>query len=120
MEQASLRRRFASLISSKQSRKKRKLENNNYLFRPESYVPEENVSNWIVCFGIVISLSILCYVNVCYGEFLHDDVRAIRGNPDVRGETPLVDIFRNDFWGRSMSDSKSHKSYRPLAVLTLR
>ncbi|KAK2141657.1 hypothetical protein LSH36_1059g00015 [Paralvinella palmiformis] len=54
------------------------------------------------------------------GDFVHDDVKAITGNPDVRGDTRLVALFSNDFWGKAMADTTSHKSYRPLCVLTFR
>ena len=65
-------------------------------------------------------LAVLCYVNGLTGEFLHDDVYAIENNPDVTGKSPLWQLFRNDFWGRTMSDWRSHKSYRPFTVLTFR
>uniref|UniRef100_A0A8C5MUF3 dolichyl-phosphate-mannose--protein mannosyltransferase n=1 Tax=Leptobrachium leishanense TaxID=445787 RepID=A0A8C5MUF3_9ANUR len=65
-------------------------------------------------------LATLCFAQSLMGEFVHDDVWAILNNPDSRGETPLRNIFMNDFWGKAMSDNTSHKSYRPLCVLTFR
>ncbi|XP_052811152.1 protein O-mannosyl-transferase TMTC1-like isoform X1 [Mya arenaria] len=65
-------------------------------------------------------LALLCYVNGLNGEFVHDDVFAIKRNPDVSGATSLGDVFQNDFWGRRISLNTSHKSYRPLTVLTFR
>jgi hypothetical protein len=48
-------------------------------------------------------------------------VWAIVNNPDVRPGTPLRwAIFANDFWGKGLADSTSHKSYRPLCVLSFR
>lgn len=35
-------------------------------------------------------------------------------------ETPIINIFYDDFWGTPMTHSGSHKSYRPLCVLTFR
>lgn len=35
-------------------------------------------------------------------------------------ETPLVNIFFDDFWGTPLTHSGSHKSYRPLCVLSFR
>lgn len=46
--------------------------------------------------------------------------RAILGNPDVIGATPLQQLLQNDFWGTPLSDSGSHGSYRPLCVLSFR
>lgn len=37
-----------------------------------------------------------------------------------RPETPLKTIFNNDFWGYPLLSNSSHKSYRPLTVLTFR
>ncbi|MEE6478129.1 hypothetical protein FKM82_011750 [Ascaphus truei] len=65
-------------------------------------------------------LAAACFARSLFGEFVHDDVWAILNNPDSLGETPLRSVFSNDFWGKAMSDSSSHKSYRPLCVLTFR
>ena len=46
--------------------------------------------------------------------------RAIQKNPDLLPETPLVNLFYDDFWGTPLTHSGSHKSYRPLCVLTFR
>lgn len=32
----------------------------------------------------------------------------------------MVDVFQNDFWGQNISLADSHKSFRPLVVLTYR
>ncbi|KAJ3592079.1 hypothetical protein NHX12_007208, partial [Muraenolepis orangiensis] len=39
---------------------------------------------------------------------------------DLRPTTPLSNIWTNDFWGSNLSSNSSHKSYRPLTVLTFR
>ena len=46
--------------------------------------------------------------------------RAVVRNPDVLGETSVWQLFQDDFWGMAMSYNGSHKSYRPLCVLTFR
>ena len=53
------------------------------------------------------------------GKFVYDDNRAIL-NPVVEGKVPWIDAWTTDFWGLSMNSRFSHKSYRPLAVLTFR
>ncbi|KAM8971862.1 protein O-mannosyl-transferase TMTC1 [Pelodytes ibericus] len=65
-------------------------------------------------------LATLCFARSLAGEFVHDDVWAILNNPDSQGETPWRNLFVNDFWGKAMSDNTSHKSYRPLCVLSFR
>ncbi|KAM7310323.1 protein O-mannosyl-transferase TMTC2 [Ixodes scapularis] len=46
--------------------------------------------------------------------------RAIRSNQDLLPSSPLASLFRNDFWGTPLTHSGSHKSYRPLCVLSFR
>jgi hypothetical protein len=72
------------------------------------------------CYAIVAIIAIICYANSMNGDFVHDDIPAIMLNRDVLGKNTLVSLFKNDFWGTSMSDTMSHKSYRPLTTLTFR
>ena len=65
-------------------------------------------------------IAALCYFKSLNGDFVHDDIYAIKRNQDVTGKRPLMDLFSNDFWGSSMISYRSHKSYRPLTVLTFR
>lgn len=69
---------------------------------------------------VLILLCIGCYWNTLHGDLVHDDVFAIRDNADIRPDTPLSTLLSNDFWGKPMSAPNSHKSYRPLCVLTFR
>ncbi|GIX93722.1 protein O-mannosyl-transferase TMTC2 [Caerostris extrusa] len=46
--------------------------------------------------------------------------RAIKTNQDLLPSTPISSLFQNDFWGTPLTHSGSHKSYRPLCVLTFR
>ena len=39
---------------------------------------------------------------------------------DVRGTGPILNLLKNDYWGRPMSRMDSHKSWRPFSVLLLR
>ena len=41
-------------------------------------------------------------------------------NEDVHGSNPLSLLLWHDFWGQDISSPTSHKSYRPLTVLTYR
>lgn len=51
---------------------------------------------------------------------MFDDNEAIVNNNDVLTDTPLERVFYNDFWGNPITSKTSHKSYRPLTVLTYR
>ena len=46
--------------------------------------------------------------------------RAILTNQDLLPLKSWWNLFYNDFWGTPLSHSGSHKSYRPLCVLTYR
>lgn len=72
-----------------------------------------SLSSWII---VILSL---CFVNSYDGDFVFDDAEAIVKNNDVR-DTPLWEIFKNDFWGTKLSHNQSHKSYRPLTILSFR
>ncbi|CCD68214.1 Protein O-mannosyl-transferase F38B6.6 [Caenorhabditis elegans] len=67
---------------------------------------------------ILISLSIIPYLSCLGGDFVFDDAESIVNNPIVNGKDPLLQIFSRDFWGRSISSSNSHKSYRPVTTFT--
>lgn len=70
---------------------------------------------------LTLAGSVLVYVNSLNGGFAFDDHRAILENPDLRlEERSLWQLLNNDFWGGSMTREVSHKSYRPLTVLSYR
>ncbi|XP_030199758.1 protein O-mannosyl-transferase TMTC4 [Gadus morhua] len=68
----------------------------------------------------VATVALLCFINSYDGDFVFDDSEAIINNKDLRPTTPLSNIWNNDFWGSNLSSNSSHKSYRPLTVLTFR
>lgn len=74
------------------------------------------VKELLVLCGLVVG----CYWNSLLCGFAFDDVSAILDNKDLRPSTPLKNLFLNDFWGTPMAEERSHKSYRPLTVLTFR
>lgn len=69
---------------------------------------------------VIFILASLCYINSINGSFVFDDTEAIVNNEDAKGKTPLNEIFFNDFWGTSLNHRSSHKSYRPLTILSFR
>ena len=64
--------------------------------------------------------SILLYWNTYSNGWAYDDYAAILYNGDAKCTTPLGDLLRNDFWGQTLVDVGSNKSFRPLTVLTFR
>lgn len=78
------------------------------------------VPSWLVQCTLVSTVAIVCYMHSCWGGFVFDDSEAILSNKDILTETPLLNVFENDFWGMNVLSNSSHKSYRPLTVLTFR
>ncbi|XP_057163286.1 protein O-mannosyl-transferase TMTC4 isoform X2 [Ursus arctos] len=69
---------------------------------------------------VVGFVSLVCFARSYDGDFVFDDSEAIINNKDLRAETPLGDLWHHDFWGSRLSSNTSHKSYRPLTILTFR
>jgi len=72
---------------------------------------------------IVFIAGIISFANSYNGEFVFDDAEALINNKDVHTGTDAVslsDVFLHDFWGSQLALNTSHKSYRPLTVLTFR
>ena len=103
-----------------------RFENNNYILkgkqRPTVKPCKEKTHKYGLWMYYLVPgiAALLCFCNSLQGEFVHDDIPAIANNKDVRGESSIQDIFTHDFWGKSMWDNTSHKSYRPLTVLSFR
>ncbi|XP_050529637.1 protein O-mannosyl-transferase Tmtc3 [Daktulosphaira vitifoliae] len=70
--------------------------------------------------SVIFLTCIVCYYNSLYCDFVFDDISAIKDNRDLKPQTPIWNLFYNDFWGTPMHKEQSHKSYRPLTVLTFR
>lgn len=70
---------------------------------------------------LVFVAAVTVYLNTLPNGLLFDDEGAITDNADVTNmSAPLTDLLKNDFWGTPMTSSRSHKSWRPLTVLTYR
>ena len=94
---------------------------------PASLLSSVNfITNYTCFFSSIVPASVavfcaavLCFVNSYDGEFVFDDTEAVENNQDLRPSEPLLNIFQHDFWGKKLGNY-SHKSYRPLTVLTFR
>ena len=70
---------------------------------------------------LVFAASSFTYMNSLDAGFVFDDHRGILTNDDLdSSKTSLWDVFQHDFWGGSIARVESHKSYRPLTVLSYR
>ena len=73
----------------------------------------------VIALFICVS-STLTYYPTFDAEFVWDDRAAIMSNEDVLGTTEWHSVFQHDFWGMNINRTDSHKSYRPLCVLSFR
>lgn len=86
---------------------------------PENFLPIPRLK-FLTAAVIVFVVSVLSFAVSYDGDFIFDDSEAIIGNDDLKPETPLSNLFINDFWGNKLDSKTSHKSYRPLTVLSFR
>ncbi|RHY70381.1 hypothetical protein DYB38_008718 [Aphanomyces astaci] len=71
----------------------------------------------------VALLAFAVFANTLSCGFVWDDRAAILTNRDIRTDdntTAVGDLFVHDFWGTPISSASSHKSFRPITVLTFR
>ncbi|XP_067123471.1 protein O-mannosyl-transferase Tmtc3-like isoform X2 [Centruroides vittatus] len=69
---------------------------------------------------LLVTTVCACYYNALECGFVFDDMSAVKDNKDLRPITHVSNIFWNDFWGTPIIKEHSHKSYRPICVLTFR
>ena len=52
---------------------------------------------------LIVLMGLAVYGNSLGCGFAFDDMSAIRDNRDLRPQTPLSQLFLNDFWGQGMT-----------------
>ena len=82
---------------------------------------ERSAARWFWT-GVALASALSCalYADSLDGEMVYDDNEAILMNPDVKAHGPLAALLRNDFWGTPMASPSSHRSFRPVTVLSYR
>ncbi|VDL43709.1 unnamed protein product [Hymenolepis diminuta] len=86
-----------------------------------SALPVSNFASPVWHRILLVVAAFFVYCNSLDCGFVFDDASAIVDNQDLRSHIhPWWILFKNDFWGTPMSYESSHKSYRPLTVLTYR
>jgi hypothetical protein len=80
----------------------------------------ENGTEKVKHCALLVIISCLVYGNSLHGDLVHDDISAIVTNQDALGSSSIASVFYNDFWGMNIRDRRSHKSYRPVTILTFR
>ena len=71
--------------------------------------------------GLVCAVAgVLLYLNSLDCQLVFDDRAAIVDNQDLRPEYPWSNLLWHDFWGEDIHSPHSHKSFRPLSMLTFK
>jgi hypothetical protein len=70
--------------------------------------------------SLAASIACLLYLRSVSNDFVFDDRPAIQNNPCLEPGSSFASLLTTDFWGTPLEDPRSHHSYRPLAVLSLR
>ncbi|CAC5409907.1 TMTC [Mytilus coruscus] len=91
---------------------------NDHVIFWESDGPACKRMDYIICLTSLWAL--VLYLNTLTADFAYDDSRAILKNQDLLPDTPIINIIYDDFWGTPLTHSGSHKSYRPVCVLSFR
>ncbi|KAK1931055.1 Transmembrane and TPR repeat-containing protein 4 [Phytophthora citrophthora] len=71
------------------------------------------------CVFLVFIAALLTAWNANANGFVWDDRSAVLHNLDAQSSS-LWDVFSHDFWGADIQSVHSHKSYRPLTILSFR
>lgn len=69
------------------------------------------------CIPALVAAAVYCRC-ATYSEWYIDELFAVLRNEDARGESTLAEVFTNDFWGTPLTATWTHKSYRPLSVMS--
>ncbi|KAL4459052.1 hypothetical protein ABPG75_013917 [Micractinium tetrahymenae] len=71
--------------------------------------------------AVSAAVAAVAFLNTLPAQFTFDDSFAVLYNGDVTDHNkPLRALLHNDFWGQDLRSPMSHKSYRPLTVLSFR
>eukprot|EP00730_Choanoeca_flexa_P019860 TRINITY_DN9712_c0_g1_i1.p1 TRINITY_DN9712_c0_g1~~TRINITY_DN9712_c0_g1_i1.p1 ORF type:complete len:676 (+),score=86.87 TRINITY_DN9712_c0_g1_i1:65-2092(+) len=81
---------------------------------------ELSIHNVFIAAVLAFVTACLLYSPTLSAKFAFDDERGVVTNPDVRVETPWLDLIEHDFWGTPMDAARSHKSYRPLTIASFK
>lgn len=76
-----------------------------------------NIQKLLQMNTVLVLLCFCCYFNALNCDFVFDDISAIKENKDIRPETNIGQIFRNDFWGLPMNNVRSGLFF-PLLIIT--
>eukprot|EP00935_MAST-01C_sp_MAST-1C-sp1_P001709 g1709.t1 len=69
---------------------------------------------------LIGAVTFACFRNAFDCEFVYDDPGAILANVDVVSPIDWQRLLSHDFWGRDLEEPVSHRSFRPITVLSFR
>lgn len=78
---------------------------------------------WLLRPSVWVALiSIIAYWDdtALHGKFVYDDAGSVARNVVVSGKVPWTDVWKRDYWGTSMAEPASHKSFRPITTISFK
>lgn len=66
------------------------------------------------------ALGVACCSAALGGGLLYDDRALIVENQDLRPSSPWLGLIAHDYWGTPLDDPRSHTSWRPVTVASLK
>ena len=109
---------ISSSVTSNRPKKKRK-KKQKQLQLPSRWI-QFSMQTVVHLFCLALYLVPIFQHNPHGGPTLDELHIMSNDNLDIQGESSLQQIFTNDYWGRPMQSESSHKSWRPLTVLSFR
>ena len=76
--------------------------------------------NSYIFWSFLVALLCVLFSNSLHNDFAFDDFFAIVDNADAVGNSGWSNLLKNDYWGQNISQETSHKSYRPVTIISFR
>jgi hypothetical protein len=91
--------------------------------RPESDKRPSSPLSWsttTTSAAAAAALGIGCCYTSLEAQLVYDDRALVVENEDLRPSTPWMQLLAHDYWGTALSDPRSHTSWRPVTVASLK
>jgi heme/copper-type cytochrome/quinol oxidase subunit 2 len=109
----------SSVTSTRPKKKRKSRRKQNQIQLPSRWI-QFSMQTVVHIFCLALYLIPIFQPNPYGGPTLDELHIMSNDNQDIQGESSLQQIFSNDYWGRPMQSESSHKSWRPLTVLSFR
>ena len=103
----------------KVKRDDRSADEGKYIYLNDDFLPAPKLTYTHASLATAFT-AFLCFSQTQFAEFIFDDNTAIISNKDIQTNSPLINIFYNDFWGTYIKAKIVIKVIDLLTVLKFR